>query len=53
MLTLVFTGMRFDHPPQGLDVVLSDPRHVLILDDTEQVWEHNEANLMQVGGATG
>jgi hypothetical protein len=36
---------------KGLDVLLADPKHVLILDDTEQVWAAHRSNLIQVGAA--
>lgn len=34
---------------KDLDVLLADESLVLILDDTEHVWEHHGANLIQVG----
>lgn len=33
---------------KDLDVLLSDESLVLILDDTEHVWEKHKANLIQV-----
>lgn len=35
---------------KDLDVLLADEAMVLILDDTEHVWEKHRANLIQVGG---
>jgi hypothetical protein len=34
---------------KDLDVLLADESLVLILDDTEHVWEKHRANLIQVG----
>jgi hypothetical protein len=34
---------------KDLDVLLADESMVLILDDTEVVWENHQANLIQVG----
>lgn len=35
---------------KDLDVLLADDSLVLILDDTEHVWEKHRANLIQVRG---
>lgn len=37
-----------DRDFKGLDVLLADESMVLILDDTEQVWDKHRANLIQV-----
>jgi hypothetical protein len=36
------------HHQKDLDVTLTSDRHVLILDDTEQVWARHKGNLIQV-----
>lgn len=35
---------------KGLDVLLASEAHVLVLDDTEHVWQAHKRNLIQVHG---